>query len=187
MNISDHGLPAPAQPAKKHRKPLRARGHEDTLARQREDHPPRGHARRVFRAASGETRFSASGEASLAAGDFLNGRYSVSLESPDLEPYLAMNAFAVPGTAFGVPVSLKAALDIDGEAYTLSAIDGTLDGNGLAGRLSLARGGPVASLKGALTHTFSRSTLVGSSMPNAMCAVTYILRLDARRWASGNF
>ncbi|MAU19824.1 MAG: hypothetical protein CMH13_04765 [Martelella sp.] len=103
-----------------------------------------------FRAASGETRFSASGEASLAAGDFLNGRYSVSLESPDLEPYLAMNAFAVPGTAFGVPVSLKAALDIDDEAYTLSAIDGTLDGNGLAGRLSLARGGPVASLKGAL-------------------------------------
>lgn len=103
-----------------------------------------------FRAASGDTRLTASGEASLAAGDFLNGRYSVSLESPDLEPYLAMNAFAVPGTAFGVPVSLKAALDIGEEAYTLSAIDGTLDGNGVAGRLSLARGGPVASLKGAL-------------------------------------
>ncbi|WP_180901377.1 AsmA family protein [Martelella soudanensis] len=104
-----------------------------------------------FRAASGDTRFSATGEASLAAGDFLTGRYALSLESPDLEPYLAMNAFAVPGTAFGVPVSLKAALDIDAKTYALSAIEGTLDNNGVAGRLALARGGPVASFDGALS------------------------------------
>lgn len=110
-----------------------------------------GPATIAFRAASGDTRLSASGEASIAAGDFLNGRYTVSLASPDLEPYLAMNAFAVPGTAFGVPVSLKAALDIDPEKFALSAIEGTIDNNGVAGRLALARGAPVSRLDGALS------------------------------------
>ena len=103
-----------------------------------------------LRAASGDTRVSVSGEGSLGAGDFLTGRYSVVLESPDLEPYLAMNALAVPGTAFGVPVSLKASLDIAPDRYALSAIGGTIDDNGVSGQLSLARGEPVTRIDGAL-------------------------------------
>ncbi|MAM12690.1 MAG: hypothetical protein CML23_20030 [Rhizobiaceae bacterium] len=104
-----------------------------------------------LRAASGETRFTASGEASLEAGDFLAGRYSLSLASPDLEPYLAMNALAVPGTAFGMPLSVKASLDVTPEQFALSAIEGDLDGNGVTGRLALRRGEPVVRLDGALS------------------------------------
>nr|WP_272211728.1 AsmA-like C-terminal region-containing protein [Marinicella sp. W31]MDC2877622.1 AsmA-like C-terminal region-containing protein [Marinicella sp. W31] len=104
-----------------------------------------------LRAASGETRLSVSGEADLSADDFLGGRYSVSLSSPDLEPYLAMNAFAVPGTALGVPLSVKASLDIAPERYAFSAIDGEFDGNAVTGRLALRRGEPVPRLDGALS------------------------------------
>ncbi|MBB4122316.1 AsmA-like C-terminal region-containing protein [Martelella radicis] len=104
-----------------------------------------------LRAASGETRLTATGEASLLADDFLAGRYSVSLTSPDLEPYLAMNAFAVPGTAFGVPLSLKAGLDVSPEEIAFSAIEGDLDGNGVTGRLAFQRGEPVVRLDGALS------------------------------------
>ncbi|PRX11660.1 UNVERIFIED_ORG: AsmA-like protein [Martelella mediterranea] len=104
-----------------------------------------------LRAASGETRLSVSGEAGLDTENFLGGRYAVSLTSPDLEPYLAMNAFAVPGTAFGVPLSAKATLDISAQQYALSAIEGELDGNAVRGRLALARGEPVAHLEGALS------------------------------------
>ncbi len=104
-----------------------------------------------LRAASGETRFTASGEASLEADDFLAGRYSLSLASPDLEPYLAMNAFAVPGTAFGVPLSVKASLEVTPKQFAFSAIEGDLDGNGVTGGLALKRGEPVARLDGALS------------------------------------
>ncbi|WP_045681890.1 AsmA family protein [Martelella endophytica] len=105
----------------------------------------------TLRASSGDTRLTASGEGSLAAADFLSGHYDVSVSSPDLEPYLAMNALAVPGTAFGVPVSLKSALDITADDYRLTGLTGTVDSNGVAGQLALARGTPVTRIDGQLS------------------------------------
>lgn len=104
-----------------------------------------------LRVNSGETRLTASGNASLGAGDFLNGGFDLSLSSPDLEPYLAMNAVAIPGTAFGIPLSLKARLDITGDQYAFSGINAAFENNSLTGQLNFARHQPVPRLSGAVS------------------------------------
>ncbi|TCT43178.1 AsmA family protein [Martelella mediterranea] len=104
-----------------------------------------------LRANSGDTRFTAEGKGRLSAAGFLDGHYDVSLSSPDIEPYLAMNALAVPGTAFGLPVKLNAALDVSPASFAVSRIEGRLDDNAVSGRLNWLRGEPVPRLNGVLS------------------------------------
>ena len=109
-----------------------------------------GPAELSLRAASGETRLNVSGEGRLGGDDFFTGHYSVALTSPDIEPYLAMNTLAVPGTAFGMPITIKGKLDISKDRYQLTGLDGNFDDNGVSGQLALMRNTPVAKLDGAL-------------------------------------
>ncbi|WP_176084122.1 AsmA family protein [Martelella sp. HB161492] len=105
----------------------------------------------TFRLASGDTSLGGKGRVAFDAADFLDGTMSLTLKSPDLEPYLAMNTLVVPGTGLGLPVNLSGTLDVTRDSFALSALSGSLAGNAVSGRLALARHQPVARVSGALS------------------------------------
>ncbi len=81
-----------------------------------------------------------SGEGDVGAGHFLDGQYSLKLQSDDLEPYLLLNGIAIPQMGAGLPMKMQAAINVSKDAIVLDNLEGTADHNVFSGRLSLGRG-----------------------------------------------
>jgi uncharacterized protein involved in outer membrane biogenesis len=86
-----------------------------------------------------KTTLTVKGDTHLDAGHFLEGHYDVSLESEDLEPYLLMNGYGLPGMGTGLPIMLKSSLSVSPEAIAFADLQGKADENGFSGALTLSR------------------------------------------------
>ena len=84
-----------------------------------------------------ESRFSATGQVDLGSERFLQGSGTLNLESTDLEPYLMMNAVALPQTGAGLPLKLSTDFTIGDRQATLSKITADGGGNAVSGELAL--------------------------------------------------
>nr|WP_254007653.1 AsmA family protein [Rhizobium sp. L1K21] len=91
-----------------------------------------------------------SGEGDMGSAHFLDGRYAMTLESDDLEPYLIMTGVAVPQMGAGLPISLSASIAIAPESIAFSEVKGKADQNGFSGDLTLSRDA-VPKVNGALS------------------------------------
>lgn len=99
---------------------------------------------------AGGTQLFAKGEMGLAGTGFGNGQIVLSMESPDLEPYLLMTGIGLPQFGAGLPAKLSADLMLAPEAITVSGLEGTLAGNALNGEIRLDRSTPALAASGRL-------------------------------------
>ncbi|MBP1853521.1 AsmA family protein [Rhizobium halophytocola] len=98
----------------------------------------------------GGTRFDVKGAVSLASDSFLAGTGDVTLESPDLDPYLVMNGIALPPSLDGLPVKGHAKLALKDNALSIDDLLVTADGNSVSGKLGVALGGLLPTVTGSL-------------------------------------
>ncbi|MGI2031793.1 AsmA-like C-terminal region-containing protein [Rhizobium panacihumi] len=100
--------------------------------------------------AAGATQLSARGDINLMDPGFGNGQLKLSVESPDIEPYLLMTGVGLPQFGAGLPARLSADLALTPEAITVSGLEGTLAGNALNGEIRLDRSTPSLAASGRL-------------------------------------
>lgn len=99
---------------------------------------------------AGNTSISAKGKATLSAENFLSGSLSLFAKSDDIEPYLMMNAIALPQAGAGLPLTLQAAVATSADAIAITDIVGEADRNGFSGALTLDRTASMLKGTGAL-------------------------------------
>ncbi|OQP87859.1 hypothetical protein BTR14_04755 [Rhizobium rhizosphaerae] len=88
------------------------------------------------------TALSLTGEADLAAADFLAGQGRLSLESRDLEPLLLLQGISLPQMGMGLAAQLKADVTVSREAVALANLQGQAAGDNVSGTLNFSRTTP---------------------------------------------
>lgn len=109
-----------------------------------------GPARATLAFNTDRTSFAASGDLSLMADDFAEGRGHVELKSQNIEPYLLLTGIGIPQFGGGLPVDLKADLALTDKSIDVTALRGNADGNAFDGKLSVDRGSDSLKADGAL-------------------------------------
>jgi hypothetical protein len=89
--------------------------------------------------ASGTTNVKLAGQTALDTAHFLNGSYSLSVDSGDLAPYLIMTGVSLPRLTEGLPFTATANIYTTAEAIGIENIAGDTDGNKFRGFLNLDR------------------------------------------------
>ncbi|WP_377296197.1 AsmA family protein [Rhizobium sp. SGZ-381] len=97
------------------------------------------------------TALSAEGSLALHAETFGEGSFGVSLKSADLEPTLLTFGIGLPQFGMGLAADLKANIAVSGSEIGIAGLAGTLGGNPVDGRLTLARAAPVPTVTGAMS------------------------------------
>jgi hypothetical protein len=100
--------------------------------------------------ASGTTTVKIAGQTALDVAHFLNGSYSLSVDSGDIAPYLAMNNIVLPRMVEGLPFVGTASVYTSAAAIAIENIAGDSDGNKFAGLLNLDRHQATPSFAGEL-------------------------------------
>ncbi|MDB5524178.1 MAG: AsmA family outer membrane protein [Rhizobium sp.] len=88
---------------------------------------------------SGTTTVTVEGQTALDSPHFLNGSYSLSVDSGDIAPYLVMNNVVLPRISEGLPFTATASVYSTAEAIGLENIAGNSDNNSFNGILSVDR------------------------------------------------
>jgi hypothetical protein len=96
------------------------------------------------------TSLEAKGAVNLQPEGFGEGQAHVALKSADLEPYLLALGIGLPQFGTGLPADAQGDLTLSPERFSLSGLNGTLEGNGIAGTLSLDRTAPGLPVTGSL-------------------------------------
>ncbi|NVP56414.1 AsmA family protein [Rhizobium sp. DBTS2] len=130
--------------------PLPFDGEADGVVAVKFSQPKTGPGDLSFAFTAGSTSIAIDGNAELSAERFLQGNLAISVESADLEPYLLMNDIVLPQTGAGLPVALRARAAIGGDAIQLTDIGGTVDRNGVSGKLRIDRTAAMPKATGAL-------------------------------------
>jgi uncharacterized protein involved in outer membrane biogenesis len=112
--------------------------------------PSDGPARAKLAFNTDRTSLAASGDISLMADDFGQGRGHVELKSQNIEPYLLLTGIGIPQFGGGLPIDLKSDFALTDKSIDITALSGNADGNVLAGRLSIDRGTTNLKADGAL-------------------------------------
>lgn len=99
---------------------------------------------------SGTTTVSVAGQTALDTAHFLTGSYSLSVDSGDIGPYLAMTGVALPRISEGLPFTATANVYTTAEAIGVENIAGNSDNNSFSGILSLDRRQPTPLFAGEL-------------------------------------
>jgi uncharacterized protein involved in outer membrane biogenesis len=100
--------------------------------------------------ASGTTTVQVEGQTALDSQHFLNGSYSLSVDSGDIAPYLVMTGVVLPRISEGLPLTATASVYTTAEAIGLENINGNFDNNKFTGILSLDRKQPAPIFAGEL-------------------------------------
>ncbi|MFM2280294.1 MAG: hypothetical protein RLZZ444_2525 [Pseudomonadota bacterium] len=100
---------------------------------------------------SSTTSLSIEGQAALDAARFLEGSYTIELDSGDLAPYLLMTGLTPPRIAEGLPASLTANVYVQPDGVGVENLDSDFDGNKIAGVLSIDRRTAKPTFAGELT------------------------------------
>lgn len=90
------------------------------------------------------------GDFAVEAARFAQGQGNFTLESTNIEPYLAMNGVALPQTGGGIAARLAGEIAIGGGRLTLSGLQGALSENAVEGGLSLTLDTPLPKIEGEL-------------------------------------
>ncbi len=93
----------------------------------------------IFTFTTPKTTLTVKGDTNLGAAHFLEGHYALSLESEDLEPYLLVNGYGIPGMGVGLPVVLKSSVTVSPDRLAFGDIKGKADQNGFSGALNVSR------------------------------------------------
>lgn len=113
------------------------------------DGAPRSGGATRLRIAGEGLEFVFEGEAGLAAGGLsANGRATI--DSTDIEPWLATGGVVLPGMGVGLPVSGSAELDAGGGVLVLSGLDGRVAGASVGGDLNAQMRDGLPHLTGSL-------------------------------------
>ncbi len=102
-----------------------------------------------------QTSFSANGKVDMRPASFPAGQLKLALESKDIEPYLLMNAVAVPQFGVGLPVTLAADAVIGADKIDLQNIAGKVAENTVGGQLVYDRKAAEPKLGGKLNLAFA--------------------------------
>lgn len=100
---------------------------------------------------TGATTATATGEVSVEAGDFLDGRGHLSVESLDIAPYLLMNGILLPQANMGLPLKLDTDFSITRQSVDLTKLAATVAENPIEGDLVFERRQDVLKGRGSLT------------------------------------
>ena len=100
---------------------------------------------------SGTTTVSIDGAARLAADDFLDGSYQLTVDSGDIAPYLMMTGIALPNLADGLSLNAGADIYAAPEGISIDNLKGNADSNAFSGVLSYPRRTPEPRFEGQLT------------------------------------
>ena len=107
-------------------------------------------ARTMLAFTTDRTSLAASGDISLMADDFAEGRGHVEVKSQDIEPYLLLNGIGIPQFGGGLPIDLQADFALTDKSIDITSLRGNADGNAVEGRLSVDRGSSNLKADGAL-------------------------------------
>lgn len=100
---------------------------------------------------SGTTTINIDGSARLDAANFLDGSYTLTVDSGDISPYLVMNGISLPRISEGLSLNANANLYATPDGISIDSLKGSADNNTFNGVLSLDRKAAEPRFGGELT------------------------------------
>jgi uncharacterized protein involved in outer membrane biogenesis len=100
---------------------------------------------------SGTTTVNVDGSARLAQAGFLDGSYTVTIDSGDIAPYLMMTGVALPRLADGLSLNASANVYATPQGVSIDSLKGSADNNNFNGILSYSRAAPEPRFEGRIT------------------------------------
>nr|WP_289851961.1 AsmA-like C-terminal region-containing protein [Rhizobium sp. SSA_523] len=98
--------------------------------------------------ATDRTEASAKGTASLAAANFGEGAFDLTLKSQDIEPSLLLAGVGLPQFGIGLPLDISGRLSVRADVLAVDDLAGRINGNGISGTLSYDRASAAPRLAG---------------------------------------